>query len=140
MWTEDEVNKTLLEWRISTQTKTRYTISANVEPDASGNVMGVGTFDEGLQTTLVAMPNDGYKFEKWSDGEQNYGRTISVNADASFTAIFCKKEVAKPVVPAKKETALAKVKQISDINTAKAILEKIIDKADDSIINIINEL
>lgn len=140
MWTEDEVNKTLLEWRISTQTKPRYTISANVEPDASGNVMGVGTFDEGLQTTLVAMPNDGYKFEKWSDGEQNYGRTISVNADASFTAIFCKKEVAKPVVPAKKETALAKVKQISDINTAKAILEKIIDKADDSIINIINEL
>lgn len=140
MWTEDEVNKTLLEWRISTQTKPRYTISANVEPDASGNVMGVGTFDEGLQTTLVAMPNDGYKFEKWSDGEQNYGRTISVNADASFTAIFCKKEVAKPVVPAKKETALAKVKQISNINTAKAILEKIIDKADDSIINIINEL
>lgn len=140
MWTEDEVNKTLLEWRISTQTKPRYTISANVEPDASGNVMGVGTFDEGLQTTLVAMPNDGYKFEKWSDGEQNYGRTISVNADASFTAIFCKKEVAKHVVPAKKETALAKVKQISNINTAKAILEKIIDKADDSIINIINEL
>lgn len=140
MWTEDEVNKTLLEWRISTQTKPRYTISANVEPDASGNVMGVGTFDEGSQTTLVAMPNDGYEFEKWSDGEQNYGRTISVNADASFTAIFRKKEVVKPVVPEKKETARAKVKQISDINTAKAILEKIIDKADDTIINIINEL
>lgn len=140
MWTEDEVNKTLLEWRISTQTKPRYTISANVEPDASGIVMGVGTFDEGSQTTLFAMPNDGYEFEKWSDGEQNYGRTISVNDDASFTSIFRKKEVAKPVVPAKKETARAKVKQISDINTAKVILEKIIDKADDSIINIINEL
>lgn len=140
MWTEDEVNKTLLEWRISTQTKPQYTITANVEPDASGTVMGDGTFDEGSQTTLVAMPNDGYEFEKWSDGEQNYGRKIDVIADVSFTAIFRKKEVASPVVPAKKETAREKVKQISDINTAKALLERIIDKADDSIINIINEL
>ncbi len=101
--------------------------------------MGDGTFNEGSQTTLVAMPNDGYEFEKWGDGEQNYGRTINVNGNASFTAIFRKKEVAKPVVPAKKETARAKVKQISDINTAKSILEMIIDKGDDSIISIINE-
>ncbi len=139
MWTEDEVNKTLLEWRISTQTKPQYTILADVEPDDSGKVIGGGTFDEGSQTTLVAMPNDGYEFEKWSDGEQNYGRTINVNSGASFTAIFRKKEVAKTPAPAKKETARTKVKQISDINTAKALLERIIDKADDHIINIINE-
>lgn len=141
MWTEDEVNKTLLEWRISTQTKSQYIISANVEPDDSGTVIGDGTFDEGSQTTLVAMPaNDGYEFEKWSDGEQNYGRTINVNTDASFTALFRKKKVAKPAAPAQKDTARTKVKQISDINIAKALLERIIDKADDSIINIINEL
>jgi hypothetical protein len=139
MWTEDEVNKTLLEWRISTQTKPQYTILADVEPGDSGKVMGIGTFDEGSQTTLVAMPNDGFEFDKWSDEDQNYGRTIDVVANASYTAIFRKKEIAKPVVPAKKETARAKVKQISDIDTTKAILERIIDKADDSIINIIIE-
>lgn len=139
MWTEDEVNKTLLEWRISTQTKPQYTILADVEPDDSGKVMGVGSFDEGSQTTLVAMPNEGFEFDKWSDENQNYGRTIDVVANASYTAIFRKKEVAKPVVPEKKETARAKVKQISDIDTTKAILERIIDKADDSIINIIIE-
>ena len=139
MWTEDEANKTLLEWRISTQTKPQYTILADVEPGDSGKVMGIGTFDEGSQTTLVAMPNDGFEFDKWSDEDQNYGRTIDVVANASYTAIFRKKEIAKPVVPAKKETARAKVKQISDIDTTKAILERIIDKADDSIINIIIE-
>ncbi|MBO4529016.1 MAG: hypothetical protein J5767_00080 [Paludibacteraceae bacterium] len=140
MWTENEVKETLLEWRISTQTKSQYIISANVEPDGSGTVIGDGTFDEGSQTSLVAMPNDGYEFEKWSDGEQNYGRTINVNTDASFTALFRKKKVTKPAAPAQKDTARTKVKQISDINTAKALLERIIDKADDSIINIINEL
>jgi len=139
MWTEDEVNKTLLEWRISTQTKPQYTILADVEPGDSGKVMGIGTFDEGSQTTLVAMPNDGFEFDKWSDEDQNYGRTIDVVANASYTAIFRKKEIAKPVVPAKKETARVKDKQISDIDTTKAILERIIDKADDSIINIIIE-
>ena len=140
MWTEDEVSKTLLEWRISTQTKPKYTIIANVESEIYGQVMGSGTFDENSQTTLVAMPKDGYEFVKWSDGDTNYGRTINVKEDLSITAIFRKKEPENRTVPYKRETAKIKVQRIKDVNTAKAMLVRIVEEANDHIINLINNM
>lgn len=140
MWTEDEVSKTLLEWRISTQTKPKYTIIANVESEIYGQVMGSGTFDENSQTTLVAMPKDGYEFVKWSDGDTNYGRTINVKEDLSITAIFRKKETENRTVPYKRETAKIKVQRIKDVNTAKAMLVRIVEEANDHIINLINNM
>lgn len=142
LWSEEEVNKALLEWRISTQTKDRFSISANVEPNNSGRVIGNGTFDEGSQITLVAMPSAGYEFEKWSDGDTNYGRVITVASDLTLTAFFhteSQKTVYTNTVSEKKETARAKIKQINDIEKAKALLERIIDEANDSIIEIINQ-
>lgn len=143
LWTEEEVKKALMEWRISTLKKPKFTITTEVEPNDVGKVIGGGEFEEGTKTTLVAMPNQGYEFDHWSDGNHLYAREIIADSNASFTAIFKKIVKEKPptdVPKHKKETAKSKISQLNDINKAKLILERIIEQANDAVIDIINEL
>lgn len=63
-----------------------YTITVNAT--AGGTVTGGGTYESGKTVTLTATPNTGYRFVKWSDGNTNATRTVTVTADATYTATF----------------------------------------------------
>ena len=61
------------------------TLNAN---ETMGSVTGSGTYTKGTNATIVATPNDGYRFVKWSDGNTNATRSIVVNEDMTLSAIF----------------------------------------------------
>lgn len=70
-----------------------YTITVNSNNPAWGSVSGGGVFPEGTSVTLTAVPNEGYHFEHWQDGDTNANRTINVTADATFTATFVENDL-----------------------------------------------
>lgn len=53
-----------------------------------GTVTGSGVFVFGYVDTLTATPNYGYHFAGWSDGDTNNPRTITVNSDVTYSAVF----------------------------------------------------
>ena len=63
-------------------------ISTEVTPMGAGTVTGGGTYDYGTVVSLTAHNNTGYVFIKWDDGETTNPRTIIVEGDATFTAVF----------------------------------------------------
>ena len=65
-----------------------YTITTDVNPAGAGTVDGGGTYPEGTEVTLTATANTGYIFSHWSDGLTTNPRTITVNANANYTAYF----------------------------------------------------
>lgn len=73
---------------IAAFTQNEYTISTNVQPTGAGTVTGGGAFDYGNTTTLEAIPNLGYSFTQWQDGNTENPRTITVTGSATYTAIF----------------------------------------------------
>lgn len=68
-----------------TATKRKYTINTSA---TNGVVSGGGTYEYGTSITLTASPADGYKFEKWSDGNTQNPRGITVTGNATYTAQF----------------------------------------------------
>lgn len=58
------------------------------EPTNGGTVTGSGFYPKGTEITITASPNSGYKFLRWSDGNKNSSRTITVEDNITFTAIF----------------------------------------------------
>ena len=70
-------------------TKT-YTITTATNVDAWGTVTGGGTYAEGAEVTLKAVPAVGYVFVEWTDGVKDNPRTITVTGDALYTAHFRK--------------------------------------------------
>jgi hypothetical protein len=64
----------------------QYTITLTASNN--GTVTGSGLYDEGSVATLTAKGNTGYGFVKWSDGNTNATRIITVNNDLSLTATF----------------------------------------------------
>lgn len=66
--------------------KITYIITATA--GTGGTVSGGGTYEHGSNITLKAVPSAGYKFVKWSDGVTTASRTITVTANASYTAVF----------------------------------------------------
>ena len=63
-----------------------YTITA-VGTD-HGEVSGAGTYNRGTMVTLTAIPNTGYHFTQWSDGNTDNPRTIVADKDSTFAAEF----------------------------------------------------
>lgn len=68
-------------WQIN-----RYELIVN--PSVGGTVTGGGTYDYGTKVTLKATPSDGYHFVKWSDGDTNPTRTVTVTRSYTYVAIF----------------------------------------------------
>lgn len=68
-----------------TATKRKYTINTLA---TNGVVSGGGTYEYGASITLIASPADGYKFEKWSDGNTQNPRGITVTGNATYEAQF----------------------------------------------------
>lgn len=68
-------------WQIN-----RYNLIVN--PSIGGTVTGGGTYDYGTKVTLKATPSDGYHFVKWSDGDTNPTRTVTVTRTFTYVAVF----------------------------------------------------
>ncbi len=59
----------------------------------NGTATGDGTYAEGKQVTIKAIPASGYHFEQWNDGNKSNPRTITVTADVEYTAQFAEGEL-----------------------------------------------
>ena len=65
-----------------------YTVLAEANEKEMGKVEGAAEYAYLSRTQLKAVPNTGYKFAAWSDGETANPREILVYCDTSFTAVF----------------------------------------------------
>ncbi len=65
-----------------------YTITATSANSTMGSVTGGGTYNAGSTATLTAIPNSGYEFLYWQDGNTTNPRTITVTDNASYIAYF----------------------------------------------------
>lgn len=66
-------------------TKNKYTITLTGE---GGEYIGAGTYEYGTEVTIVATPEGCKNFVKWSDGDTNATRTITVTGNATYIAEF----------------------------------------------------
>jgi hypothetical protein len=53
-----------------------------------GHVTGGGTYLAGAQVTLTAIPDEGYRFQQWTDGNTDNPRTITVTQNKTYIACF----------------------------------------------------
>ena len=67
-----------------------FTVEATSNDPVFGHVNGAGIFEEGSQITLTAVPEEGYAFSAWSDGVLSASRTVTLDENKSFHAIFMK--------------------------------------------------
>ena len=65
-----------------------YSVNLSVNDPSMGVVTGGGTYAQGTTITIVATPNTGYHFERWSDNNPQNPRSITVNCNITLTAIF----------------------------------------------------
>ncbi len=65
-----------------------YKITASSQNPSWGTTSGGGKYQTGDKTTIVATPNYGYKFVKWSDGSTDSEREVTVNGSHNYVAIF----------------------------------------------------
>jgi len=66
---------------------TQYTLT--VTSGEGGNVStDGGTYDEGTEVTIIATPNEGFSFVRWSDGQTDQSINYTLNSNTSLTAVF----------------------------------------------------
>jgi hypothetical protein len=63
-------------------------IKTEVTPEGAGTVEGGGIYDYASTIQLVAHNNTGYSFQMWDDGNITNPRTVFVEGDATYTAVF----------------------------------------------------
>lgn len=63
-------------------------LTVNVNDPLTGSVEGSGSFEKYTEHTIKAVPNEGYHFVQWNDGNTDNPRTISLTQDTTFTAQF----------------------------------------------------
>ena len=80
---------------IFTSCTKNWTVTVKANNDAWGTVTGGGTYADQATATISATPAQGYQFAQWSDGVKDNPRTITVTANATYTAVF---EAAAPGV------------------------------------------
>lgn len=56
--------------------------------DNMGIIKGSGSYEKYSTITLTAIPNEGYIFTTWSDGDTNPNKTMTVTGDISLIAYF----------------------------------------------------
>lgn len=69
-------------------TTVTYSIQVNSNNTTWGTVTGSGTYSEGTQVNIAATAKAGYRFVRWSDGNTQASRTITVTGIAKYTAYF----------------------------------------------------
>lgn len=68
-------------------TKT-WTITVQSADNTMGYTSGTGVYDNNATATIKAIPNEGYVFKEWNDGNNANPREIIVKEDMTFTAFF----------------------------------------------------
>ncbi len=63
-------------------------VNITANNSAYGQVSGMGAYIDSTQVKILAIPNAGYIFVKWSDGNTENPRTIVASGDLDFTAVF----------------------------------------------------
>ena len=66
----------------------QYTLTISAGEHGSVNTAVNGKYDEGTNVTIIATADAGYHFDKWSDGNTNATRVVTMNADITLTASF----------------------------------------------------
>ena len=64
------------------------TITAMSLNATQGTVLGGGTYEYGSTATIAAIPQTGYQFYQWNDGNTSNPRSLVVSTDSSFIATF----------------------------------------------------
>lgn len=67
---------------------TMYTITVVSLNPEMGTVLGGGTFAQGKEITIQAIPNGGYYFNGWDDNNHDNPRKITVTGNATYKAKF----------------------------------------------------
>lgn len=65
-----------------------YTLTVLSADETMGAVDGGGSWVENTEVTITALPNDGYHFIRWNDGNAINPRVIVLTSDTAFTAFF----------------------------------------------------
>ncbi len=65
-----------------------YTLTVNANDAAMGSTTGGGSYTHGQTATLTATPAAGHHFVQWNDGNTQNPRTVTVTANATYTATF----------------------------------------------------
>lgn len=65
-----------------------FTVQATAIDETMGQVTGAGTYPYNSYQTLIAIPNEGYEFVKWSDGHRFEQYTLLVQRDTVLVAYF----------------------------------------------------
>jgi hypothetical protein len=71
---------------VTSQKTCHVTLSSN--NPIMGSVTGEGNYAENTAATIEAIPNTGYRFIQWNDGNKENPRTITLTQDTSFIATF----------------------------------------------------
>jgi uncharacterized repeat protein (TIGR02543 family) len=64
-----------------------YTLTVSNSEGGSVDSEG-GQYEEGTEVTLIATPEEGYKFMGWSNGSQEESISITLSEDVSLEAVF----------------------------------------------------
>ena len=70
------------------ETSAYHTVAVSSNATWRGTATGSGTFLKGVEDTLTATANSGYRFLRWNDGILSNPRFVTVTADTAFTALF----------------------------------------------------
>lgn len=65
-----------------------FTLTITAGPGGTVNSSVNGEYENGAQVTIIATPNTDYSFLKWSDGNTNATRTITITEDITLRAEF----------------------------------------------------
>ena len=66
---------------------TQYTLTVTAGEGGTVSTEG-GTFDKGTDVSVTAVPENGFQFVRWSDGEEAISRTITMNQNTLISAEF----------------------------------------------------
>lgn len=71
------------------------TFNVTISSGGGGTVNSAGgTYEKGTKISLTATPDDQYVFEKWSDGNTENPREVTITSNLSLTANFIKRKYA----------------------------------------------
>ncbi|MDR0605549.1 MAG: T9SS type A sorting domain-containing protein [Bacteroidales bacterium] len=72
----------------SSNTQGQYYVYVTANDTSMGTVTGSGDYTANSTATITAIPNNGYRFVQWNDGNEQTPRTITVTQDTILTAEF----------------------------------------------------
>ena len=67
-------------------------VTVSASPGSGGSVSGGGTYDNGASVTVHAIPQTGYRFDRWEENSSTVSLTpdytFTASADRNLTAVF----------------------------------------------------